>query len=52
MADSDEERLKRMRIGNNVFYLQSRRSLLIFERIILLQWGETETRLKLVIERG
>lgn len=52
MADSDEERLKRMRIENNVFYLQSRRSLLIFERIILFQWGETETRLKLVIERG
>lgn len=52
MVNSDEERGKQMRIENNILYLQSRRSLLIFERIIWVQWSEIETRLKLVIERG
>lgn len=41
----DEEGLKQMRNENERFYLEIK-SLWIFERIILVEWREIETRWK------
>jgi len=34
---SNEERLKQMRVEDNIFYLEFGRTLLIFERVISVQ---------------